>query len=239
MSLGPHPIPIDPNAWSNLFGVWLPPAIAAPLIVAICTFFATLAFNFGKWCWRKVISYFDQIIIDCPIDLTWLDRGLEGFEIKTIPMYCLIVRFGNDMYLTQIASDQEKFEGRLQNLVIPVDLSRDIVKLRLPVHRRIGTQFKLYLLAPTPKSALDIWNKLTIYSKRAKKADGNFLNSIKLDEYAPKGRKIWFRLENFDSSETVDGHLNNICLPDRIKNFENHRRSVPWTSLRTGEPEDD
>ena len=211
----------------------------APLIVAICTFFATLSFSFGKWCWRKIISYFDQIIIDCPIDLTWLDRGLEGFDIKTIPMYCLIVRFGNDMYLTQIASDQEKFEGRLQNLVIPVDLTQNVVKLRLPVHRRIGTQFKLYLLAPTAQSALDIWNSLSRHSKKSGRAGGDFLKSIALDETAPKGRKIWFRLENFDSSETVDGHLNNICLPDRIKNFETRRRTAPWAGLRAGEPEDE
>jgi len=57
-----------------------------------------------------------------------------------------------------MASDQEKFEGRLQNDVFRVTTLKDdqgnyVVRLRLPVHKRLGTQFKLFVrLKPEGKS---------------------------------------------------------------------------------------
>lgn len=225
-------IPIDPNAWSTLFGVWLPPIIVGPIIVAVCTFFATLAYRLGALAWLKLSSYFDQIIVDCPINLTTLDKKLEEYNLDSLPMFCLLVRFGNDKYLTNIASDQEKFEGRLQNKIILIDLSQDIVKLKLPIHRRMGTQFKLYLLAKNKDESVKIWKTLTEISKKISVG-------ITLDSDEPKGRKIWFRLTNFDTAITVEGHENNICLPDRIKNFEKTSVLIPWTKFRVGELEDD
>jgi hypothetical protein len=52
---------------------------------------------------------------------------------------CLHVRFRTDQYLSALASDQEKYEGRLKNNVLPIELRFDgsgnaLITLSLP-HR--------------------------------------------------------------------------------------------------------
>src|SRR5450432_2083005 len=45
-------------------------------------------------------------------------RHIKGFS-------CLHVRYGTDQYLSKLASDQEKYEGRLKNKVLPIRLRFD------------------------------------------------------------------------------------------------------------------
>ena len=64
---------------------------------------------------------------------------IEGFS-------CMHVRFGSDRYLSSLASDQEKYEGWLRNKVLPFDVSGNATfTLRLPLHKRAGTQFKCFV----------------------------------------------------------------------------------------------
>lgn len=42
-----------------------------------------------------------------------LRQSIGGF-------YCLVVRYGSDQYISSLANEQEKYEGRLKNKVLPV-----------------------------------------------------------------------------------------------------------------------
>lgn len=60
-------------------------------------------------------------------------------------MQCLVVRYGNDRYLTSVASARDRWEGRLQNKIIRIRERREggklLGKFSLKVHKRLGTQF--------------------------------------------------------------------------------------------------
>jgi hypothetical protein len=83
-----------------------------------------------------------------------LTRGVSAERYKQLGpilsgFYCLVVRYGTDNYLSTLASDQEKFEGRLKNKIIRIETKLDGAEnanlvLKLPVHKRIGTQFKVF-----------------------------------------------------------------------------------------------
>ena len=60
------------------------------------------------------------------------------------------VRFGSDQYLSSLANDQDKYEGWLRNKVLPIEMRFDVsgnatFTLRLPLHKRTGTQFKCFV----------------------------------------------------------------------------------------------
>src|SRR5258708_10576286 len=74
-----------------------------------------------------------------------LEREISGF-------HCLLVRYGTDEYISRIANDQERFEGRQQLKVRRVSASFDsnnraIFDLKLPIHKSLGTQFKCFVVA--------------------------------------------------------------------------------------------
>jgi|GEM_PF-3671970 len=144
--------------WNRLFGVEIPVAIAAPLLVSACSFFGALAVRFARFSVERARAYFDQIVIEWPLDLRWLQEELAELGLESIPIYCLVVRFGTDEYLRDMASDQERYEGRLRNRVIAVEPGSEVVSL--PLHKRLGTQFKLYMAAPDPRTARSIYNRL-------------------------------------------------------------------------------
>lgn len=62
---------------------------------------------------------------------------------------CQIVRYGTDSYISKMASDREKFDGRLRNRVLDCE-SKKLkdgalrVRFRIPLHRRLGTQFRVF-----------------------------------------------------------------------------------------------
>ena len=122
---------------------------------------------------------------------------------------CLHVRYGTDRYLSTLASEQEKYEGRLKNVVLPIKVEFDrsgnaLFTLRLPVHKRIGTQFKCFV------------------SVRREDALGNveaFLNSCdRIKDVSVsrsvKSNRIYFLLDRFDAIPTIDGHINNMVYPE-------------------------
>jgi hypothetical protein len=63
--------------------------------------------------------------------------------------YCLIVRYGNDGFLRDLATDNDRKDGKLQLRIKRCRLKYDkegnaSLRFELPVHRRIGTQFKCF-----------------------------------------------------------------------------------------------
>jgi hypothetical protein len=60
--------------------------------------------------------------------------------------YCLIVRYGSDGFLRDLATENDRKDGRLQLRIKRCHIRHDnmgkaLLHFKLPVHRRIGTQF--------------------------------------------------------------------------------------------------
>jgi hypothetical protein len=79
-------------------------------------------------------------------------RKFERLKQDILGFHCLIVRYGTDDYLRHIASDQDRYEGRLQLKIRKINIDFDnsdraIFSLKLPIHKRLGTQFKCFVVA--------------------------------------------------------------------------------------------
>lgn len=119
---------------------------------------------------------------------------------------CLITRYGTDPYIRYMASERERDDGRLQNRVIvplAVTLGQGTIELRLPVHRRIGTQFKCF-------AEIRSRDKLAKLTEALSRCDN--IHDITKSSLQGKGR-AYFLLSDFGVVETVEGFKNNIWLP--------------------------
>lgn len=127
---------------------------------------------------------------------------------KVINFYCLVVRYGTDAYLQCLASDRDRFDGRLQNRVLPIAVEKDKEEnarfvLDLPVHQRIGTQFKCFAEVKSEEE-LEIANKALSACVRVHEVS----KSSSQFKY-----RIYFLLRDFGTTKSIDGIENNICFP--------------------------
>lgn len=133
----------------------------------------------------------------------------QTLQVISEGVYCLLIRYGSDPYIEKLASDQERYEGRLKNAVIKIDARRDdegnaIFTLRLPVHKRIGTQFKCFAVA---KDAASI-PALVEFLKNCER-----VHSVSPSQ-GVDAKRIYFLLDRFAPTTSVDGWENNIALPE-------------------------
>ncbi len=132
-------------------------------------------------------------------------RNITGLNL-------LFIRYGNDTYLTNLASDQERYHGRLRNKVIhlldrpPEDGKPIRVKLR--VHKRLGTQFKFFVdVAGDPEPVLaylEAHDTISDVSSKERPA-------IQIGD-TPRHR-IFFLIDRLDTVKTIDGFVNNFVFP--------------------------
>ena len=174
-------------------------AVAA-LLVAL----ARIVWGVVGWALRVVGFYFSRKIMRYKLDfgpIKNVPKDIEG-------VYCQIVRYGTDLYIERMASDQERYEGRLQNRVYKLATERNangalLVRLRLPVHKRIGTQFKVFVRL---REGADV-DKAEQFLKTL-----SFIENVKVSQYlSPK--KVSFTLAIFPIVETVEGIKNNFFFP--------------------------
>ena len=142
-----------------------------------------------------------------------LGRTLTPEEYKNVMeaitgFYCLVVRYGTDDYLQKLASDEERHEGRLRLKILPVQVKFDergnaAFALRLPVHKRLGTQFKCFAMV---KHVKDVNTVITMLNGCAHVKD------VKQSDSQHKNR-IYFSLDQFFMITTVDGIKNNFVFP--------------------------
>ncbi|MGK7652453.1 hypothetical protein ACSQ76_08565 [Roseovarius sp. B08] len=136
----------------------------------------------------------------------------SGVPRNITSLNLLLIRYGNDTYLSSLASDQERHHGRLRNKVIrlsevlPAEAGPISVKLRL--HKRLGTQFKLFVeVTGDPAPVIDYLNGHdTIVDVVSKERP-------KLSPQEPQRHRIFFLLDRLDKEKTVDGHVNNFIYP--------------------------
>lgn len=129
------------------------------------------------------------------------------FEGK-VTFSCLLVRYGTDEYIRHMASDTEKYDGRLQNRIIPITVvcqgeGEALFSLRLPVHQRVGTQFKCF--AEVKQQETISWLEETL-----SKCDRIYDISLSSNQFR---NRIYFLLRDFGTTESVDGITNNMCFP--------------------------
>jgi hypothetical protein len=133
-------------------------------------------------------------------------------EIKKFvrDFYCLVVRYGRDDYLAApFASEQEKYEGRLQNRVIKItaDYRRDgtaVFRLNLPIHKRMGTQFKCFAVA---KNETCVGNVESLLNSAVGIKDVSVGQGIQTD-------RVYFLVERFAIVATIDQLKNNMIYPE-------------------------
>jgi hypothetical protein len=145
-------------------------------------------------------------VLDSPVRLCTI--ALAGWDDVpgAVQWKCLVVRFGTDAYLMHLASEQERFEGRLRNKVVPVEtrnvplllgIERHVIgTFKLPVHRRLGTQFKLFFEVPTERIA-----------ERIAKSSAFLETSI---DKSTRPIRVWVVARQFGHTKSVEGYTNNF-----------------------------
>src|SRR5262249_34917808 len=133
-----------------------------------------------------------------------LDKLAKGF-------FCLLVRYGTDQYIANLASDQEKHEGRLRNKVIPMNISFDdsgnaCLHLDLPVHKRLGSQFKCFVDARSEQGLDSVRDILKSCGDSIK------VESLSGPSKKVKSRRIYFLLDRFYETRTIDQLENNMIF---------------------------
>lgn len=138
-----------------------------------------------------------------------LARKQLPFDHRILEPRCLIIRYGTDQYIEHLASDRERQDGRLQNRVIqvPIQAHSDgstTFRLRIPVHKRLGTQFKCFVDVGDAAITAEVLEFLS-GCQNVVSAD---CSSSPLHPH-----RIYFLLRTFDVVKSIDGHNNNMCFP--------------------------
>jgi hypothetical protein len=132
-----------------------------------------------------------------------LSRDISGF-------YCLLVRYGIDEYMSRLANDQERVDGRQQLRIFKVSVKIDsknmaIFGLRLPIHQRLGTQFKCFVVGRSEDripAIIDILKKCEHVSD-VKQSDSYYRD------------RVYFLLDQFAIVDTItSGVRNNYIFPE-------------------------
>lgn len=131
------------------------------------------------------------------------DLNLGPFEAipATARLKCVLIRYGTDKYLEHLAPAQDRFEGRLRNKVREVrpTCSSDNLftfKASVPVHRRLGTQFKFFFEVDSIEDAEKLKSHNALLQPYVATTDTPI--------------KVWFLVPGFGTQETIEGFVNNF-----------------------------
>lgn len=124
-------------------------AIATPVLAGIVSLTWTLAGDFYERV--RLASLLTTAQFKIPVDAGFA-RLTTASEFK-----CLLVRYGSDHYLRGLATEKDKLDGQRRLDLIPVTLSvagdKHYLEFALPIHKYLGTQFKLFA---TPKDGATV-----------------------------------------------------------------------------------
>lgn len=160
---------------------------------------------------RRLQHWWNTKSIVYPIEF---QRGINKTNYEEIikfidGFYCLVVRHGSDQYISTLASDQEKYEGRLKNKILPIRVSFDksgnaILTLTLPVHKRMGTQFKCFV---DLKDTNSVGQAQELFDNCDRIGEVSISKSV-------RSNRIYFLLDRFAEVTTIDFLKNNIIFPE-------------------------
>ena len=176
------------------------------IVVAVFSLVAGLVFGALRLLARWMRYHLSSPLARCTVvilDSAGCIPDATGTGEGDYRLFCLLVRHGRDEYLEKMASDQERYEGRLLNRVIRItDLSAaGLATFELPVHRRLGTQFKLFIEGRDGDTVDRLVGAPCFF-------DGD-----------RDGNKIWFLHQGFPIVDTLDDHRNNYYPASRLPTF--------------------
>ena len=173
-------------------------------------FDATILTALASFVWSLIrrlteIALFRIALRTKEIDVSFRARPDVPDELHALR--CLMVRYGNDAYLHEMASDLERYHGRLRNRILPVTVSEcedggRRVTLRIKLHKRLGTQFKFFVDVmgdPEPVIAY-LGAHENVYD-------------ISLSPRPGQKKRIFFLVRDYPSITTIDGFENNMIWP--------------------------
>jgi hypothetical protein len=176
--------------------------ILAALLVLVLTPVVQILWLSGASAYQHFVEWRGRRIERCPIELGPVSiPRIKARLPESASINCLVIRYGSDAYLQQLASDQERFEGRLRLEVetFPLRLDRQNAsysgEIRLKVHRRLGTQFKLFFEVENGRAAART-------ARMLKKLES--VAEVSISHYGGKP-KVWFLLKRFHIVTSTDG----------------------------------
>jgi hypothetical protein len=135
-------------------------------------------------------------------DFDQVRKSIRGWRL-------MVVRYGTDDYLRSLASDADRYVGRPRRSSTGMSLKLSpsgeaILRWTLPVHPRLGTQFRCYVL--TRKGA----GGLAVLADILKHYDE--IEVLQPD--LPERRRVYFLLKHFEEITTAEGARNNYVAPE-------------------------
>jgi hypothetical protein len=179
----------------ELFGINLK---ADLLLAPILALIVPIIWNFAS----IPISWLREFFMKKPA-IIHIGIDLEYKELKNAVFKCLVVRYGTDEYIKSMANDQEKYDGRLRNEIVDATHTNGVLSFNIPLHKRIGTQFKCFLEVDTKEEAEEI-------VKQCDKFDGIYDLSFSSSQHK---NRVFFLLKDYGETLTVDKLKNNMLFP--------------------------
>ena len=121
-----------------------------------------------------------------------LDLSLDKDIFEKAIFKCLLIRFGTDSYIKDMASESEKHDGRLRNEIIIGSCNNGNLSYTIPLHKRIGTQFKCYLELETKDEIENIVDRIKIIENKMDKKNKEIMEL----EREIENKESEFYLEN-------------------------------------------
>ncbi len=133
-------------------------------------------------------------------DFEQIRKGIKAWRL-------LVVRYGTDDYLRGTASEADRQVGRTRYEVINMKLALSNVgevtlSWSLPVHRRLGTQFRCYIDLREGGVGGDVLTGMLSH-----------YDEIEILPSEPNPQRAYFLLKRFRSITSAEGVKQNIVLP--------------------------
>jgi hypothetical protein len=174
----------------------------ATVFAAVFTFFAPII-------WKVVGRLTDHIVLSLTLRTRKAVFNLSSVhnvpdEIRNCKY--ILIRYGTDQYLANLASDSERHQGRLRNKVYDVKTIRHgssvQLFLKLRVHKRLGTQFKMFVECTGDTEPVMKFLK-----------SQEMITCPKLETYSGVNR-IYFLSKRFPVVKSIEGTFcNNMVFP--------------------------
>ncbi len=188
-------IALDPTLWRDT-SLWITTAIIAAVARLV---WSGLGWLIQTARWR--VAHINKVL---NLEIS----GDGAAELESLDFFCLVVRYGTDDYTREMASDSEKFEGRLQNRALRITkLSQHNGKfsltMKLPVHKRLGTQFRCFVNVPEGSDTSSLSHAV---SSQRQLSNPDLCETL-------AGFRIYFLLRHLPVVKTVEGIENNHLYP--------------------------
>jgi hypothetical protein len=135
-------------------------------------------------------------------DFDQVRKSIRGWRL-------MVVRYGTDDYLRALAGEADRYIGRPRyassNMQLSLSSSGEaILRWKLPVHRRLGTQFRCYIVTRQGGDGLSVLADILKHYDE--------IEVLKSD--LPERRHIYFLLAHFQIVTTAEGLRNNYTAPE-------------------------